>query len=90
MLFRSPFCILTVKGGSAMVRKIVVSIGIFLSLFTGFLVLDHKEDKGMSKQELLDAEPGVLRIQQNEMDEVETAKTYIPFKSREYVRIVPQ
>lgn len=73
-----------------MVRKIVVSIGIFLSLFTGFLVLDHKEDKGMSKQELLDAEPGVLRIQQNEMDEVETAKTYIPFKSREYVRIVPQ
>ncbi|HAQ07061.1 MAG TPA: hypothetical protein DCR24_05885 [Bacillus bacterium] len=73
-----------------MVRKVIVSIGIFLSLFTGFLVLDHREDKDISKQEAVDEEPGVLRIQQNDLDEVETAKTYVPFKSREYVRIVPQ
>jgi hypothetical protein len=72
-----------------MARRLVVCVGIFLSLFTGFLILDYREDKESSKQET-GAEPGVLRIQQSELDEVETAKTFVPFASREYVRIVPQ
>ncbi|WP_423407978.1 hypothetical protein AABM38_20225 [Heyndrickxia sp. MSNUG] len=72
-----------------MVRKIVICVGIFLSLFTGFFILDNREDKELSKQGT-GAEPGVLRIQQTDMDEVETAKTYIPFGSREYVRIIPK
>jgi len=69
-----------------MIRKIVVCVGIFLSLFTGFFIL---EDKELSKQGT-GAEPGVLRIQHTDMNEVETAKTYVPFGSREYVRIVPK
>ncbi len=67
-----------------MARKLIVCVGIFLSLFTGFMILDHKDDTELSKQG-----QGVLKIQQSEMDEVETA-TYVPFGSREYVRIVPQ
>lgn len=72
-----------------MTRKIVVCVGIFLSLFTGFFILDNREDKELSKQGT-GAEPGELRIQQTDLDEVETAKTSVPFGSREYVRIVPQ
>ena len=72
-----------------MARKLVICAGIFLSLFTGFFILDNRENKELSKQGT-GAEPGVLRIQQTEMDEVETAKTYLPFRSREYVRIVPK
>jgi hypothetical protein len=72
-----------------MTRKIVVCVGIFLSLFTGFFFLDHKENKELSKQGT-GAEPGVLRIQQTDLNEVETAKTYVPFRSREYVRIKSQ
>lgn len=72
-----------------MTRKIVVCVGIFLSLFTGFFILDNREDKELSKQGT-GAEPGELRIQQTDLDEVETAKTTVPFGSREYVRIVPQ
>lgn len=48
------------------------------------MFLDNRDDKGLSKQG-----PGVLKVQQTELDEVETAK-YVPFGSREYVRIVPQ
>jgi hypothetical protein len=48
------------------------------------MFLDNRDNKELSKQE-----PGVLKVQQSEMDEVETA-TYEPFRSREYVRIVPQ
>jgi hypothetical protein len=67
-----------------MARKLIVCVGIFLSLFTGFMFLDNKDD-----QELSNKGSGVLKIQQSDMDEVETA-TYVPFGSREYVRIVPQ
>lgn len=68
-----------------MARKLIVCIGIFLSLFSGFMFLDNRDDdKELSKQG-----PGVLKVQQSELDEVETA-TYVPFGSREYVRIVPQ
>lgn len=67
-----------------MARKLTVCIGIFLSLFSGFMFLDNRDDKALSKQG-----PGVLKVQQSELDEVETA-TYVPFGSREYVRIVPQ
>ncbi|MBT2694934.1 hypothetical protein [Bacillus sp. ISL-55] len=67
-----------------MARKLTVCIGIFLSLFSGFMFLDNRDDKGLSKQG-----PGLLKVQQSELDEVETA-TYVPFGSREYVRIVPQ
>ena len=72
-----------------MTRKLVVCVGIFLSLFTGFMILDNREDKELSKQGT-GVEPGLLRVQQSELDEVETAKSYIPFGSREYVRIMPQ
>lgn len=72
-----------------MTRKIVICVGIFLSLFTGFFILDNRENKELSKQGT-GAEPGELRIQQTDLDEVETAKTTVPFGSREYVRIVPQ
>jgi len=48
------------------------------------MFLDNKDD-----QELSNKGSGVLKIQQSDMDEVETA-TYVPFGSREYVRIVPQ
>ncbi|WLR55768.1 hypothetical protein LC048_01795 [Mesobacillus subterraneus] len=65
-------------------RKLTVCIGIFLSLFSGFMFLDNRNDKELSKPG-----PGVLKVQQSELDEVETA-TYVPFGSREYVRIVPQ
>lgn len=67
-----------------MAQKLIVCVGIFLSLFTGFMFLDHLNDKALSNKG-----PGVLKIQQSEMDEVETAN-YLPFGSREYVRIVPQ
>jgi hypothetical protein len=67
-----------------MARKLIVCVGIFLSLFTGFMFLDLTDDKEMSNKG-----PGVLKIQQSDLDEVETA-TYVPFGSREYVRIVPQ
>ncbi|MCM3576194.1 hypothetical protein M3172_23770 [Mesobacillus subterraneus] len=67
-----------------MARKLIVCVGIFLSLFTGFMFLDQNDDKELSKKG-----PGVLKIQQSDMDEVETAN-YVPFGSREYVRIVPQ
>ncbi|MFT9599003.1 hypothetical protein [Mesobacillus sp.] len=67
-----------------MARKLIVCIGIFLSLFSGFMFLDNRDDKDLSKQG-----SGVLKVQQSELDEVETA-TYVPFGSREYVRIVPQ
>lgn len=70
-----------------MARKLIVCAAIFLSLFAGFMFLDHMEDQEMTRQRF-GSEPGV-RIQQTELDEVETAKTFIPFKSREYVRIVP-
>ena len=72
-----------------MARKLVICVGIFLSLFTGFFILDNRENKELSKQGT-GAEPGELRIQQTDLDEVETAKTSVPFGSREYVRIVPQ
>lgn len=72
-----------------MTRKIVICVGIFLSLFTGFFILDNRENKELSKQGT-GAEPGELRIQQTDLDEVETAKTTVPFGSREYVRILPQ
>ncbi|MEW8970078.1 MAG: hypothetical protein AB2411_05595 [Mesobacillus sp.] len=65
-----------------MARKLIVCVGIFLSLFTGFMFLDRMDEKELSN-------PGVLKIQQSDLDEVETA-TYVPFGSREYVRIVPQ
>ncbi|MBT2659427.1 hypothetical protein [Bacillus sp. ISL-45] len=67
-----------------MARKLIVCVGIFLSLFTGFMILDQNDEKELSNKG-----PGVLEIQQSDMDEVETA-TYVPFGSREYVRIVPQ
>lgn len=67
-----------------MARKLIVCVGIFLSLFTGFMFLDYNDEK-----ELSDKGSGVLKIQQSDLDEVETA-TYVPFGSREYVRIVPQ
>lgn len=72
-----------------MARKLIVCTGIFLILFAGFMFLDYIVDKEISKQRA-GSEQGLLRIQQTELDEVETAKTYIPFKAREYVRIVPQ
>lgn len=68
-----------------MARKLIVCTGIFLSLLMGFVILDNRDDKELSKQG-----PGVLGIQQSDLDEVETAKTYIPFGAREYVRIVPR
>lgn len=67
-----------------MARKLIVCVGIFLSLFTGFMFLDQMDD-----EELSNKGPGVLEIQQSDLDEVETA-TYVPFGSREYVRIVPK
>ncbi|MGV2940028.1 hypothetical protein AB5I83_10590 [Mesobacillus sp. LC4] len=67
-----------------MARKLIVCVGIFLSLFTGFMFLDQMDD-----EELSNKGPGVLKIQQSDLDEVETA-TYVPFGSREYVRIVPK
>ncbi|WNF22359.1 hypothetical protein [Mesobacillus jeotgali] len=67
-----------------MARKLIVCVGIFLSLFTGFMFLDRMDEKELSNKG-----PGVLKIQQSDLDEVETA-TYVPFGSREYVRIVPQ
>ncbi|MBT2638128.1 hypothetical protein [Bacillus sp. ISL-39] len=67
-----------------MARKLIVCVGIFLSLFTGFMILDQNDEKELSNKG-----SGVLEIQQSDMDEVETA-TYVPFGSREYVRIVPQ
>jgi hypothetical protein len=71
-----------------MARKLLVCAAIFLCLFAGFMYLDNMENKEMTRQRI-GSEPGV-RIQQTELDEVETAKTFMPFKSREYVRIVPQ
>lgn len=67
-----------------MARKLIVCVGIFLSLFTGFMFLDQRDDNELSNKG-----PGVLNVQQSDMDEVETAE-FIPFGSREYVRIVPQ
>jgi hypothetical protein len=67
-----------------MARKLIVCVGIFLSLFLGFMFLDQKADN-----ELANKGPGVLNVQQSDMDEVETAE-YFPFGSREYVRIVPK
>lgn len=67
-----------------MARKLIVCVGIFLSLFTGFMFLDFRDGKELSKKG-----PGVLNVQESDIDEVETA-TFVPFRSREYVRIVPQ
>ncbi|WP_079507181.1 hypothetical protein [Mesobacillus jeotgali] len=67
-----------------MTRKLIVCVGIFLSLFTGFMLLDQKDDNELSNERT-----GVLNVQQSDMDEVETAENF-PFGSREYVRIVPR
>lgn len=48
------------------------------------MFLDQRDDNELSNKG-----PGVLNVQQSDMDEVETAE-FIPFGSREYVRIVPQ
>ncbi|RSD27546.1 hypothetical protein [Mesobacillus subterraneus] len=72
-----------------MTRKLVVCGGIFLSLLAGFTILDNMDEKELSRKGT-DADPGLLRVQQTELDEVETAKSILPFGSREYVRIVPR
>lgn len=66
-----------------MTRKLVVCTMIFISLFMGFMILENWEDR-------INREPGVLRIQQSGVDEAGTANTTLPFKAREYVRILPR
>lgn len=71
-------------------RKFVICMAIFLSLFMFFLILDFKGNQEVSKQGIIGEGTDVLQIQYTNMDEVETANINLPFKSREYVRIVPK
>lgn len=66
-----------------MTRKLIVCSAIFASLFSGFMILDNREDS-------LNRKPVVIRIQQSGVDEVKAANPSLPFKAREYVRIVPR
>lgn len=66
-----------------MARKLVVCSMIFISLFMGFMILENREER-------MNREPEVLRIQQSGVDEAGTANTTLPFQAREYVRILPR
>lgn len=74
-----------------MIKKIGISLGIFLLLFSGSWFLDQKQTRTANEVRTIESRDGIMNISNVKMNEGPIFETTsLRFLPREYIRIQPK